>query len=54
VRECVVPEALAARVYMMRAPAPAEPLAAYRATNVDGALNSGAARRASARRIVFV
>jgi nucleoside-diphosphate-sugar epimerase len=49
VRECVVPEALAARV-----PAAAEPLAAYRATNVDGALNAAAARRASARRIVFV
>ncbi|WP_027780602.1 NAD-dependent epimerase/dehydratase family protein [Paraburkholderia caledonica] len=45
---------LAARVHMMQDEA-ADPLAAYRAANVDGALSAAAAaRRAGARRIVFV
>ncbi|AXF07078.1 NAD-dependent dehydratase [Paraburkholderia graminis] len=45
---------LAARVHMMR-DTTADPLAAYRATNVTGALRvAGAARRAGARRFVFV
>ena len=45
---------LAARVHMMHETT-AEPLAAYRATNVDGALRvAEAARRAGARRFVFV
>ena len=47
VRECVVPEDLAVRVYMM-CDAAADPLAAYRATNVDGGLNASAERRAGA------
>jgi UDP-glucose 4-epimerase len=45
---------LAARVHMMRDDV-ADPLAAYRAANVDGALNAAAAaQQAGARRIVFV
>jgi nucleoside-diphosphate-sugar epimerase len=45
---------LAARVHMMQDNA-ADPLAAYRAANVDGALNAArAAHAAGARRIVFV
>ncbi|CAH2790511.1 MAG: UDP-glucose 4-epimerase (EC [uncultured Paraburkholderia sp.] len=45
---------LAARVHMMRETT-ADPLAAYRATNVTGALRvAAAARRAGARRFVFV
>ncbi|CAB3760217.1 NAD-dependent epimerase/dehydratase family protein [Paraburkholderia humisilvae] len=45
---------LAARVHMMTDDS-VDPLAAYRATNVDGTLNAArAAHRAGARRIVFV
>ncbi|MFM0499348.1 UDP-glucose 4-epimerase family protein [Paraburkholderia caffeinilytica] len=46
---------LAARVHMMRETTTADPLAAYRATNVTGALRvAAAAHRAGARRFVFV
>jgi nucleoside-diphosphate-sugar epimerase len=45
---------LAARVHMMRDDV-ADPLAAYRVANVEGALNAAnAARRAGVRRIIFV
>ncbi|SIT36300.1 UDP-glucose 4-epimerase [Paraburkholderia ribeironis] len=51
---CDVVVHLASRVHMMRETL-ADPLPAYRATNVDGALRvAAAARRAGARRLVFV
>ncbi|CAG4885582.1 NAD-dependent epimerase/dehydratase family protein [Paraburkholderia gardini] len=51
---CDVLVHLAARVHVMQ-DRMAEPLAAYRAVNVEGALNAAAAaRRAGARRMIFV
>ncbi|POR55905.1 UDP-glucose 4-epimerase [Paraburkholderia eburnea] len=51
---CDVLVHLAARVHMMKESLD-DPLAAYRAVNVDGALNAAeAARRAGARRVVFM
>ncbi|WP_229013092.1 NAD-dependent epimerase/dehydratase family protein [Paraburkholderia gardini] len=53
-KHCDVFVHLAARVHMMQDDA-VDPLMAYRAANVDGTLNAAAAaRRAGARRIVFV